>query len=1060
MTPAATSYPGGRSGAVSWTDPSGHFWLFGGFGFDTTQFAGFLNDLWEFDPDTNQWAWVGGTNSSNTTRVTEPGHGIGIYGTLGVPDFQNTPPGRDSAESWVDGNGNFWLFGGRFFTTVTGDADHNDLWVYRPNSATSARVANPTFSPNGGTVSPGQTVTISDTTAGANIYYVVGENAPPSAYTGPITVPNSETITAFAAATGYANSAPASATFAIPVTATPIISPGSGTYADPQTVSITDSTPNAKIYYNLNWLIPTTSSTLYTGPISISAGTRVTAIAIADGYGQSNMAVTQYAIWPSAATNEWALMTACSGPGIYGTPGIPSVVNCLGNRSRTAQWKDKEGNLWVIGGTGYDAYYVKGYLNELWKYDPSSTEWAWEGGDSLTPGCDPYCGQAGVYGTINTPAAGNIPGGREGASSWTDSQGRLWLFGGDGYDSASIYGEMNDLWTYDPVAGQWTWVGGSSTTANCFWLNLGYHCPGPLGVYGSLGVPALGNFPGAREGAVTWSDASGNVWMFGGSGIDPALGAAFYFNDLWRFDASTGLWAWMSGDDNDLNVSCIVNPNSNLGVDCGPPGVYGQLGTAAPGNKPGGRRGPSTWIDKSGNLWLFGGFGFDAAGSVRQLNDFWEFTPSTSQWIWRGGSTVAPDCSINWSDPNTCGTTPFVPGVYGTMGVPDVSNIPGLGMELPSWTDQDGNFWLLGGANSDAVWEFSPSANEWTWLLGNGPSQYPVLPSGVAGTPDPKNTPGSRNGSSAWTDNNGYLWLAAGSTGPFLDYDFPTAQLLADVWAFHPSAPTPVPSFAIAPPSSVSVVQGGNGSLAITSIVGGGFNSPIALSASGEPSGVSISISPASLSGAGTSQMTVSAGPAVTPGTYSLTVTGSSGNKTATASASLVIVAAPTFSLSTSQSSITVNSGGQGVVTLTVSPQNGFNSAVTFTCSGLPATVSCTFNPGTLTPSSGPVSTNVTFTASSSASSAPLTSDPAVPYLTFALVGLLFTFGKTRRFRGWIVVALVLTSLGMLTGCSGGGGGGTGGGGGGNPQPTTSKVTVTATSGSVQQTTTISLTLN
>jgi hypothetical protein len=66
---------------------------------------------------------------------------------------------------------------------------------------------------------------------------------------------------------------------------------------------------------------------------------------------------------------------------------------------------------------------------------------------------------------------------------------------------------------------------------------------------------------------------------------------------------------------------------------------------------------------------------------------------------------------MNWSDPNTCSTTPFVPGVYGTMGVPDVSNIPGFGMELPSWTDNDGNFWLLGDAASDAAWVFNPSAN-------------------------------------------------------------------------------------------------------------------------------------------------------------------------------------------------------------------------------------------------------------------------------------------------------------------------------------------------------------
>ena len=46
------------------------------------------------------------------------------------------------------------------------------------------------------------------------------------------------------------------------------------------------------------------------------------------------------------------------------------------------------------------------------------------------------CGQPGVYGTLGTPAAGNVPGGRFGAVSWTDSSGHLWLFGGLGHDAS------------------------------------------------------------------------------------------------------------------------------------------------------------------------------------------------------------------------------------------------------------------------------------------------------------------------------------------------------------------------------------------------------------------------------------------------------------------------------------------------------------------------------------------------------------------------------------------------------------------------------------------------
>jgi len=49
-TAAASNVPGGRDYAVSWTDGSGNRWLFGGYGWDSTEMQGFLNDMWEFKP--------------------------------------------------------------------------------------------------------------------------------------------------------------------------------------------------------------------------------------------------------------------------------------------------------------------------------------------------------------------------------------------------------------------------------------------------------------------------------------------------------------------------------------------------------------------------------------------------------------------------------------------------------------------------------------------------------------------------------------------------------------------------------------------------------------------------------------------------------------------------------------------------------------------------------------------------------------------------------------------------------------------------------------------------
>jgi hypothetical protein len=66
---------------------------------------------------------------------------------------------------------------------------------------------------------------------------------------------------------------------------------------------------------------------------------------------------------------------------------------------------------------------------------------------------------------------------------------------------------------------------------------------------------------------------------------------------------------------------------------CQPKGVYGLVLTpvtsANVGNNPGSRRGSAYWVDESGELWLFGDEGFDAAGSNGNglLNDLWRYVP-------------------------------------------------------------------------------------------------------------------------------------------------------------------------------------------------------------------------------------------------------------------------------------------------------------------------------------------------------------------------------------------------------------------------------------------------
>ncbi len=98
--------------------------------------------------------------------------------------------------------------------------------------------------------------------------------------------------------------------------------------------------------------------------------------------------------------------------------------------------------MWCFGGEAYDST-GSAYLNDLWKYTPANNQWTWMGGSSAA-------NAKGVYGTLDTPAATNTPGGHFESVSWTDTSGNFWLFGGGGYDSTGTNGILNDLWRYQP----------------------------------------------------------------------------------------------------------------------------------------------------------------------------------------------------------------------------------------------------------------------------------------------------------------------------------------------------------------------------------------------------------------------------------------------------------------------------------------------------------------------------------------------------------------------------------------------------------------------------------
>ncbi|WP_263352666.1 chitobiase/beta-hexosaminidase C-terminal domain-containing protein [Acidicapsa acidisoli] len=156
----------------------------------------------------------------------------------------------------------------------------------------------PTFVPAAGTYTVAQTVTITDATPGASLYYTTDGSAPSGSsarYTSPIAVKSTATVRAVAIAPEYAPSGVASASYTIsPTPATPTFSVPSGTYTSAQTVAIADTTSGVRIYYTLNGANPTIQSTLYMGPVRIDSSYTLQAIAVGEGGTPSKVGFASY----------------------------------------------------------------------------------------------------------------------------------------------------------------------------------------------------------------------------------------------------------------------------------------------------------------------------------------------------------------------------------------------------------------------------------------------------------------------------------------------------------------------------------------------------------------------------------------------------------------------------------------------------------------------------------------------------------------------------------------------------------------------------------------------
>jgi hypothetical protein len=130
-------------------------------------------------------------------------------------------------------------------------------------------------------------------------------------------------------------------------------------------------------------------------------------------------------------------------------------------------------------------------------------------------------------------------------------------------------------------------------------------------------------------------------------------------------------------------------------------GTYGTKGTASASNIPGARNKAISWSDSIGNLYLFGGWGFDTAAVDGHLNDLWKW--DGTNWTWLSGSNTISQL-----------------GTYGTKGFASSSNVPRSRTNSNSWRDSSGNLYIWGGyiptGYSTDLWKWD--GTNWTWLSG------------------------------------------------------------------------------------------------------------------------------------------------------------------------------------------------------------------------------------------------------------------------------------------------------------------------------------------------------
>ena len=317
--------------------------------------------------------------------------------------------------------------------------------------------------------------------------------------------------------------------------------------------------------------------------------------------------------------------------------------------------------------------------------------------------------------------------------------------------------------------------------------------------------------------------------------------------------------------------------------------------------------------------------------------------------------------------------------------------------------------------------------------------------------------------------SSGFVLTAAGTgagtiqqqapSSTSLDWITPVSQ--SQLWQVIPvhittASPTSVPTATVLTASALVVNPGQSVTLTAT----------VTASSTNTPTGTVNFLDGSSQLGSGTlnsSGIATFTG-TISPGANVITAAYAGNTGFALSNSAAVTISEPDYSVSLSESSVTLSPGSNSSVSLTITPVGGYKGVVTMSCATTLAGVSCSFAPSSYTlDGSDTVLTGTVAVAASSSAAAlhPLSgrngSDVAMAAILWLQGGatlLLLSFKRRRLMRNLRArqLLLLLALLGVSAGLVACGGGGNGGGGGGS-QPVTGTVTITAagSTGSVSQ---------